>query len=490
MQDTARKFTGSEWTLDDLVEIERICGQHAQRYGLDVYPNQMEVITSEQMLDSYVSSGLPVNYGHWSFGKHFLIESGKYRSGQNALAYEIVINTNPCIAFLMEGNSLAMQTLVIPHACYGHNSFSKGNYLFKQWTQPDAVLDYMIFARNYVAECEERFGLERVEQTLDALHALRDQGLDKYKRPRKLDTRKERAEQAKRLLTAQENMRQGEYFSVTPHQTRASSPTAVFPASPEENLLYFIEKHAPKLEPWQRELARIVRKIAQYFYPQRQTQVMNEGWATFWHHRLINDMYDAGQIDQGILLECLHSHTNVVRQPEYTRLNPYALGFAAWNEIKRVCENPTDEDREYLPDIAGKGWLETFHDIMQNYRDESFLLQFVTPKLVRDFRLMSIQTEEGQDHWTVSHTAGAEGFKSIRSRLAAQYRLETWMPEISVVRYGRDTDRKLVLQFQSYQGRGLVEEETVQTLKQLRQLWGFDVALEAVDQTGAVVRTY
>jgi stage V sporulation protein R len=490
MQDTARKFTGSEWTLDDLVEIERICGQHAERYGLDTYPNQMEVITSEQMLDSYVSSGLPVNYGHWSFGKHFLIESGKYRSGQNALAYEIVINTNPCIAFLMEGNSLAMQTLVIPHACYGHNSFSKGNYLFKQWTQPEAVLDYMIFARNYVAECEERFGVERVEQTLDALHALRDQGLDKYKRPRKLDTRKERAEQAKRLLTAQENMRQGEYFSVTPHQTRTSSPEAVFPASPEENLLYFLEKHAPKLEPWQRELARIVRKIAQYFYPQRQTQVMNEGWATFWHHRLINDMYDAGQIDQGILLECLHSHTNVVRQPEYTRLNPYALGFAAWNEIKRVCEDPTDEDREYLPDIAGKNWLDTFHDIMQNYRDESFLLQFVTPKLVRDFRLMHIQTDEGKDHWLVSHTAGAEGFKSIRSRLAAQYRLETWMPEISVVRYGRDTDRKLVLQFQSYNGRGLVEEEAVQTLKQLRQLWGFDVALEAVDQNGAVVRTY
>jgi stage V sporulation protein R len=187
-------------------------------------------------------------------------------------------------------------------------------------------------------------------------------------------------------------------------------------------------------------------------------------------------MYDAGQIDQGILLECLHSHTNVIRQPEYTRLNPYALGFAAWNEIKRVCEKPTDEDREYLPDIAGKDWLETFHDIMQNYRDESFLLQFVTPKLVRDFRLMNIQTREGQDHWTVSNTAGPEGFKAIRSQLAA--------------RYGRDSDRKLVLQYQSYQGRSLVEEQTVQTLKQLRTLWGFDVRLEAVDQHGSVLRTY
>jgi len=490
MQDPARRFTGSEWTLDDLLAIEQICAHHAQRYRLDTFPNQLEVITSEQMLDSYVSSGLPVNYAHWSFGKHFLIENGKYRSGQNALAYEIVINTNPCIAFLKEDNSLAMQALVIPHACFGHNSFSKGNYLFKQWTQPDAVLDYMLFARNYVAECEERFGFDRVEQTLDALHALRDLGLDKYKRPRKLDTRKERAEQAKRLSVAQENMRQGEYYSVTPQLAKAVSAEAVFPLSPEENLLYFLEKHAPRLEPWQRELARIVRKIAQYFYPQRQTQVMTEGWATFWHHRIIYDMYEAGQIDQGILLECMHSHTNVIRQPEYTRLNPYALGFAAWNEIKRVCDKPTAEDREFFPDIAGSDWLETFHDIMQNYRDESFLLQFLTPKLVRDFRLMNIQTREGLDHWTVEDTAGSEGFKAIRSQLAAQYRLESVMPEISVVRYGRDTDRKLTLQFQSYNGRNLVEDGTSQALKQLRQLWGFEVQLEAVDQSGTIVKTY
>jgi stage V sporulation protein R len=485
-----RNLSGSEWTLDDLVAIEHACAEHAARYSLDTFPNQLEVITSEQMLDSYVSSGLPVNYGHWSFGKHFLIENAKYRTGANALAYEIVINTNPCIAFLMEDNSLAMQALVIPHACFGHNSFSKGNYLFRQWTQPDAILDYMLFARNYVADCEERYGFDKVEQTLDALHALRDQGLDKYKRPRKLDTRKERAEQAKRLSEAQETMRQAEYYSLVPQAAKAAKTDAVFPASPEENLLYFIEKHAPKLEPWQRELARIVRKIAQYFYPQRQTQVMNEGWATFWHHRLINDMYDAGQIDQGILLECLHSHTNVIKQREYSGLNPYALGFAAWNEIKRVCESPTEEDREYLPDIAGKDWLETFHDTMQNYRDESFLLQFLTPKLVRDFRFMNIQSREGLDHWNVVNTAGPEDFKSIRTELSAAYRLETSMPEISVVRYAHDTDRKLVLQHQSYGGKMLLKAQAEQTLKHLRLLWGFDVSLETVDQSGRTLAAF
>ena len=233
-----------------------------------------------------------------------------------------------------------------------------------------------------------------------------------------------------------------------------------------------------------------MRKIAQYFYPQRQTQVMNEGWATFWHHRLIYDMYDAGEIDQGILLECLHSHTNVVRQAEYSRLNPYALGFAAWNEIKRVCDKPTAEDREYLPEIAGTDWLDTFHDIMQNYRDESFLLQFLTPKLVREFRLMDIQTREGLDHWSVDHTAGAEGFKSIRSQLSAAYRLESHMPEISVVRYAHDTDRKLVLHHQSYNGRVLHNHEAEQTMRHLRTLWGFDVQLDSIDQSGKTLKSY
>src|SRR6267142_369981 len=415
MRDTG-KLSGSEWTLDDLIAIEHMCSRHAANYALDTFPNQMEVITSEQMLDSYISAGLPVNYAHWSFGKHFLIENAKYRSGQNSLAYEIVINTNPCIAFLMEDNSLAMQALVIPHACFGHNSFSKGNYLFRQWTQPDAILDYMLFARNYIAECEDRHGFDKVEQTLDALHALRDQGLDKYKRPSKLDSRKERAEQAKRLFAAQETMRQAEYYSVVPHAPEAAAAAAAFPLNPEENLLYFLEKHAPKLEPWQRELARIVRKIAQYFYPQRQTQVMNEGWGT--------------------------------------------------------------------------DWLETFHDTMHNYRDESFLLQFLTPKLVRDFKLMNILTREGLDHWTVTETAGPASFKEIRSRLAAAYRLESSIPEISAVRYARDTDRKLVLHHQSYDGKVLMKPQAEQTLTQLRKLWGFDVSLESIDQEGHTVKAY
>jgi stage V sporulation protein R len=479
--------TGSEWTFDHIEAIDRACAAHAKRYGLDWFPNQIELITSEQMLDAYSAVGLPVNYHHWSFGKQFMQEHKAYKTGQQNLAYEIVINSNPCISYLMEDNSLAMQALVIAHACYGHNSFFKGNYLFRQWTQPDAIIDYMLFARRYISECEERYGYERVESTLDALHALRDHGVDKYKRPGKLDSRREREEQAKRLEAAKEQMRQHEFYSLVPQQVEAKVTNKTYPEQPEENILYFIEKNAPKLEPWQRELCRIVRKIAQYFYPQRQTQVMNEGWATFWHHRLLNDMWDADEIDDGILLECMHSHTNVIKQGSMRQFNPYALGFAMYTDIKRVCENPTAEDYEYLPEIAGKNWLEVFHDAMNNYRDESFIQQFLSPKVVRDLQMMHIQTDEDDDFWTVADTASAEGFRAVRDNLAASKRLETYMPEISVVRYRRDSDRALMLRHQSYRGKQLNSAATEATLKHLRYLWGYEVYLESVDESGKLL---
>ncbi len=144
--------------------------------GLDIYPNQIEVITSEQMLDAYASVGLPLMYRHWSFGKRFAREEALYRHGLQGLAYEIVINSSPCISYIMEENSMAMQTLVIAHAAFGHNHFFKNNYLFRQWTDADGILDYLTFARDFVARCEDAHGVAEVERVLDAAHALMNQG--------------------------------------------------------------------------------------------------------------------------------------------------------------------------------------------------------------------------------------------------------------------------------------------------------------------------
>ena len=131
---TKRMSDGPDWTFDLLTEYQTEIARVADFYRLDTYPNQIEVITAEQMMDAYSSVGMPIGYNHWSYGKKFIQTEQNYKRGQMGLAYEIVINSDPCIAYLMEENTLPMQALVMAHACYGHNSFFKGNYLFKTWT--------------------------------------------------------------------------------------------------------------------------------------------------------------------------------------------------------------------------------------------------------------------------------------------------------------------------------------------------------------------
>src|SRR5207237_9172993 len=145
--------------------VERIA---LDELGLDVYPVQVEVITSEQMLDAYASVGLPLMYRHWSFGKRFAYHETLYRKGLQGLAYEIVINSNPCISYVMEENSMTMQTLVMAHAAFGHNHFFKNNYLFRDETDAAGILDYLNFAKDYVASCEERYGVAAVDRGMDA----------------------------------------------------------------------------------------------------------------------------------------------------------------------------------------------------------------------------------------------------------------------------------------------------------------------------------
>src|SRR5213595_15186 len=158
-------------------------------------------------------------------------------------------------------------------------------------------------------------------------------GVDRYRRPSKLSLAQEQVRREDREAYAQRQI--NDMWRTLPKKQRGKdaaeeSQARRFPEEPQENLLYFIEKNAPLLEPWQREVVRIVRKVAQYFYPQRQTQVMNEGWATFWHYTLLNDLYDQGLLADGFMMECLRSHTNVIFQPPvghpaYSGINVYAL---------------------------------------------------------------------------------------------------------------------------------------------------------------------
>lgn len=485
----------SEWSFELIEAYDAEIARIAKKFNLDTYPNQIEVISAEQMMDAYASVGMPVYYNHWSFGKHFLSTEKNYKRGHMGLAYEIVINSNPCIAYLMEENTMTMQALVIAHACYGHNSFFKGNYLFQTWTSADAIIDYLLFAKKYIHECEERYGVDAVEDILDSCHALMNYGVDRYKRPAPLSLREEAIRQKNReeYLQSQVN----ELWKTLPISEKQDngSDEEFFPSEPEENLLYFFEKNAPLLEPWQRELIRIVRKVAQYFYPQRQTQVMNEGWATFWHYTLLNEMFKEGLVTDGFMMEFLQSHTSVVYQPAfdspyYSGINPYALGFNMMTDIRRICENPTEEDKQWFPDFAGSDWLKTLDAAMRNFKDESFIAQFLSPKLIRDMKLFLVDDDDQKKHLEVAAIHNESGYQTVRQSLSEQYNLSYMEPNIQVYKVDAKGDRSITLRHIQH-NRRLLDKSTIDEMtKHIHRLWGFPVVLESVDDKGEVVKSY
>ena len=485
-------YTGADWDFDGINRVYSAIEKIALgEMGLDVYPNQIEVITSEQMLDAYSSVGMPLFYKHWSFGKHFARDEALYRTGHRGLAYEIVINSNPCISYIMEENTMTMQALVIAHAGFGHNHFFKNNHTFRQWTDADGILDYLSFAKDYIAKCEERYGHALVERVLDAAHALMNYGIHRYPRRRSLDLRAELKREQERL-EYQERMFNDLWRTVS---TKAGASTGPSEADrrrallqlPEENILYFLEKKAPRLHLWQREILRIVRLIAQYFYPQRQTKVMNEGCATFVHHKIMNRLHETGQITDGAWLEFMHSHTSVISQPDfddprYGGINPYALGFAMMQDIERIAVSPTDEDRTWFPDIAGCNEpMAALRDAWANYRDESFILQYLSPNLIRHFRLFHIQDDAREPALTVEAIHDDRGYRAVRQALARQYDMAWADPDIQIVDVDLAGDRRLMLEHRANNQIPLDENDARAVLQHLADLWGYEVVLEEVD---------
>lgn len=484
-------YTGSDWDFDILQRIydavERIA---LDELNLSVYPNRIEVITSEQMLDAYASTGMPIFYKHWSFGKQFLANDLLYRKGLRGLAYELVINSNPCISYVMEENSATMQALVIAHAAFGHNHFFKNNYVFRQWTDPEGILDYLEFARHYIARCEERHGQAEVERLLDAAHALMQQGIHRYPRAAPLNLNAERRREEERRVYEEQTY--NPLWRTLPKKKRALRERDERRRAlglPQENILYFLEKTAPRLKGWQREILRIVRLIAQYFYPQRQTKVMNEGCAVWCHYRIMQRLHETQQISEGAFLEFLHSHSNVLYQPvydsgHYSGHNPYTLGFGVMQDIERICVEPTEEDRLWFPEFAGReSPLDVLKDAWANYRDESFIAQFLSPHLIRKWRLFKLDDRESEDEVRVAAIHDEQGYRDIRRTLGRHHDVAWQDPDIQIVDVDFDSDRKLLLEHNVRDKVLLEREDARQVLQHLADLWGYEVVLTEIAGT-------
>jgi stage V sporulation protein R len=484
---------GDDWSHELLEEawheIETIAKEDLKQ---TYYKPQIEVITAAQMLDAYTSVGMPIMYRHWSFGKELVQSEEDYATGKMGLAYEIVINSDPCIAYLMEENTMLTQTLVIAHASIGHSAVFKHNYLFKERTDAAGIVDYLNFAKKYIADCEDRYGIDAVEEVLDAAHSLQNYGVDRYKRPQKMSPLKE-MERANARLEQEAADYNHMWDKLVPKKDSVGEVEMADGAfkEPQENLLYLIEKRAPHLEGWKREIIRIVRKLGEYFSPQGQTKVLNEGYASFCHYYILTRMEEKGLLDSGSMIEFYAMHSNVLWQRPFAALNPYKLGFMIFMEIKRLCEgvNIDDEDRQYGANLIGKDWREETHKAMSEYRDETFILQFLTPKIARELKLFSIRDYgDMSDDYIVMETTRQYSFEDLRQRLADQHRRDYFVPDLQAVRIDRNQNNRLVIQHNLQDDRPLDERSTEMVLRYLARLWQHDVVLRtyASDDKGGM----
>lgn len=475
--------SGDDWSRSIIDNIFNECAIIAEEeMEIDTYPNQLEIVSAEMMLDAYSSVGLPVNYNHWSYGKDFMRNWEEYKKGRTGLAYELVINSNPCINYLMEENDATMQMLVIAHAAFGHNHYFKNNYMFKQFTDPEGIVDYMDFAKKFILTCEEKHGIQEVESILDAAHSLSNHGIDKYIRRAKKRMNEEQFVLQEKIKAEEEMRHYDDVFAKTVLKKKKEKKRDEILLEPQENILYFIEKKSPTLQPWEREIVRIVRMVSQYFYPQSQTKVANEGFACFTHYYIVNRLFEKGFIDEGTMQSFHHSHTNVVNQPEYYKkwfsgINPYALGYAIFRDIKRICDNPTAEDKEWFPNLYKMRWQDAVKDAVANYKDDSFISQLLSPKVIRDLKLFGVKYDSKNEQFVVQDIHNEIGYKEVRENLSKLNNRINYVPDIQVIEANMKGDRMLVLQYFPYENRPIETKWAEKTLTYAKKLWGYDVVL-------------
>ena len=462
------------YTLEDLEGWNERIVALVERFGLDTYAQEFEVCDNEDMLSYMVYSGMPSHYPHWSYGKSFEKLKTLYEYGVSGLPYEMVINSDPAIAYLMRDNSLALQILTIAHV-YGHNDFFKNNFTFRSTRAEYTIETFKTHAdrvRRYVED--PSIGLEKVEHILDAAHALSLQCR------RNLAIRKQGAEEQRETKLAESQPAKDPFGAI--HRPKEYQPPDLtrVPLYPDEDILLFIRDHHPHFADWEKDLLTIVHDQTQYFIPQMETKIMNEGWASFWHKRIL----EALDLPQSLHLEFIVRHTQVLR-PHPGGLNPYHVGMKIWEDIEKRWDHPMpEEEKEFGPrKISG---IEKIFEVREVERDASFLRRYLTEDLLRELNLFEYRTR-GEDQ-VVSRVADKDNWREIKETLIRNVGTGT-IPVIKVVDSDYKKNRVLLLKHE-HDGRDLQLEYAEKTLRYLRQLWGHDVAVETVINEKPTVLTF
>ncbi len=417
-----------DWDLKDLEEWDdKIC-EIAKSHKLDWYPITYETCDFYEMLGNMAYHGMPTHYGHWSFGKSFEIQRNQYNAGATGLPYELIINSDPCISYLMRENPMYLQILIMAH-CVGHSDFFKQNRQFK-FTRADTVVPRMRNAKKRIQKYTEdpSIGIEKVEKCIDAAQAL------SYQVPRYPVDYCDIKEEYEKHISENISKKDFDHDQIPPY--------------PEYDILGFIESYGENLEDWQKDIISIVRDQAYYFMPQIRTKTMNEGWACFWHYKILHEL----KLPQKYHIPFLKSHNQVVR-PHIGRINPYHLGFHLFNKI---------EERHGLQEcfIA----RDVHHDV-------SFLQQYLTQEDCEELNLFSFSPKS--DNYVVDDVSDEIGWKEVKKRLINQIGGNS-IPKIYVEHI--DPGHIMVLHHE-HDGRDIQVNHATQVIEHCKHLWGSEVKL-------------
>lgn len=440
----------SDYCMKELKQWNEQIEDVARVAGLDCYPQEFELVSYEDMICYEAYIGMPSHYPHWSYGKAYERLKTLNRFNLTGLPYEMVINSNPCIAYLMKDNTLLLQILTIAHV-YGHNDFFKCNRLFKHGTRAECTVEmfknHADRIRAYISD--PGIGYAQVEKILNAAHALKFQ-VHRVAEERHV-TEEEKKQELLKKLTKPRNE-----FSLTlpePEKEEEMPDFKKVPLEPEEDILFFIATHGRLLD-WQVDIINIVREEALYFVPQMETKIINEGWASYWHYQLLQRL----NLPQGLHMEFLKRHNQVIK-PMEGRINPYYLGFKIFEDIyKRYGDQP-----------------EKIFEVRAMERDQSFIRRYLTEELCSELNLFEYR-KVGSDY-VISEVSDAQGWRQIRDTLATNAGMGA-LPVIRVAEWVKKDDSLLLEHL--YDNRELELSYAYETLKHMVDLWDGKVMLETL----------
>ena len=457
--------------IDDLRRWDDQIRELVDAYGLDCFDQEFEICDHNDMIGYMAYSGMPSRYPHWSFGKSFEKTKTLYDHGAQGLPYEMVINSDPSLAYLMGDNSICLNVLTIAHV-YGHNDFFKNNFTFSSTRPEHTISSFKSRAdrvRSYIED--PSIGIERVEAVLDSAHAL------SFQCSRNLAVRKlSEGEQYDRVLAAA-TPEHDPHRSIHPKKDSDEPDLERVPLEPEEDVLLFIRDHNVHLAEWERDLLTIAHEEAQYFIPQMETKIMNEGWASYWHYQIMSNV----GLPPDMRIEFMVHHNQVLR-PHPGSLNPYHLGFTIWNAIYESQEG-SDAAPDHRKKTAGR---EALYAARESDRDASFLRRFLDERLARKLGLF--QYEEKKNEYVVSEVADAQGWEKIKATLIAGVGMAS-IPVIRIVDADHEGKRGLRLEH-AFDGRELELTSAEKTLEHAYKLWRRDITLETSLSGQAVTLQY